>query len=84
MREAAHATGRVDGLDVHAFSPGLPVMLAAVFIVVLRCFSNGCRERILVNMSAVFSGSGMWRTETISAPRSSLILNSLRSMWRVC
>ena len=48
----------------------------------LRCFSKGCLERIFVDKSAGLCSVPTWETVTTPAPRSSRILNILRSMWR--
>ena len=54
--------------------------LAAALSTVLRCFSKGCRSRIFVKMSAVFSSVPRYLTVTNPAPRISRNLNNLRSM----
>ena len=77
------STSARDDTVSFAASLALPT-LTPKFITVLRCFSNGWRVRHFVNMSAEFSSVPRCFTSTRRAPRSSRILNSLRSMWRVC
>ena len=53
--------------------------LAPVLSTVARCRSNTCRPKTFVNKSAGFRSVGMCFTFTTPAPRSSRILNTLRS-----